>query len=183
MGVSGGDQRGIALLEVIIAAVIVGITVLGVSLMLVRGSAFTTAQSTNQAELYLAEQKLERLRILGFTGTPVLGPTDPGATDGCADNKEPCYNETVQGGIVASGQLQRFTRLTCVDYVSDNGPPYPSACPSGPPSQLPCETDNSQPSCTKRVRVTVQPLNQAPLVRADPVTFEVILVNPPPAKP
>ena len=132
---SGLDQRGFALLEVVIASLIIGITVLGVSLMLVRGSAFVSSESTSQGELYLAEQKLERLRVLGFTGASVLGPSDAGATAGCATDTEPCYNETLQGGVVANSKLQSFTRLTCVDYVTDSGPPYPAACPSTPSAQ------------------------------------------------
>ena len=179
-GLRGPGQRGIALLEVIITALIVGITVLGVSLMLVRGSAFTASQATNQAELYLAEQKLERLRILGFTGTSALGPSDAGATAGCGDDTEPCYNETLQGGAVTGANLQRFTRVTCVDYVTDSGPPYPSACPGPAPGAPPAWCPDPV-SCTKRARVTVQPLDQATVAGAAPITLEIILVNPPQA--
>lgn len=174
-------QRGGALLEVLIAAIVVGITILGVSLMLMRGSTFTASQGTNQAELYLAEQKLERLRVLGFTGTPVFAPGDAGATAGCSTDAEPCYNETLQGGAVTNAQLQSFTRLTCVDFVSDGGPPYPADCPSAPPSQPPCWSDPGDLSCTKRIRVTVQPLGQETVAGAEPISLEMILVNPPQA--
>ena len=175
------DQRGMALLEVVIASVIIGITVLGVSLMLVRGTSFTASQGTNQAVLYLAEQKLERLRVLGFIGTPALGPTTSGANDGCADNTEPCYNETdVRAGSVTGGQLQQFTRVTCVDYVPDSGPPYPSACPGGSPGTPPAWCTDT-PSCTKRIRVIVTPVNQEAVAGADPITLEMILINPPEA--
>jgi prepilin-type N-terminal cleavage/methylation domain-containing protein len=177
------DQRGFALLEVVIASIIIGITVLGVSLMLVRGSAFVSSESTSQGELYLAEQKLERLRVLGFTGTSVLGPSDAGATAGCATDIEPCYNETLQGGVLANSKLQSFTRLTCVDYVTDSGPPYPAACPSTPPAQPVCPTDATSTTCTKRVRVTVQPLNQETIAGVAPITLEMILINPPQPTP
>jgi type II secretory pathway pseudopilin PulG len=187
-GERGGDrptwrpgQSGLALLEVLIASIVVGITVLGVSLMLVRATAFTSSQGTNQAELYYAEQKLERLRVLGFTGVRVLGPTDTGASDGCSTDIEPCYSETIQGGVVSNAQPQSFTRTTCVDFVSDDGPPYPANCPSTPPSQPACWSDASHVTCTKRIRVTVQPLNQRTLAGADPITIEMIVVNPPPA--
>jgi type II secretory pathway pseudopilin PulG len=175
------EQGGSMLLEVLVATIVIAISILGLSLMLVRSSAFTASQGTNQAELYLAEQKLERLRVLGFTGTPVFGSGDAGATAGCGTDTEPCYNETLQGGVVTNAQPQRVTRLTCVDYVSDGGPPYPANCPSAPPAQPACWSDPGDVTCTKRVRVTVQPLNQTTVAGADPITLEMILVNPPQA--
>jgi prepilin-type N-terminal cleavage/methylation domain-containing protein len=185
-GIDTGDprQRGYALIEVLIASIVVGIGVLGVSLMLTHGSAFTASQGVSQVELYLAEQKLERLRVMGYVGTAVLASSDVGATAGCGTDAEPCYNETLQGsGAVRSGQGQSFTRLTCVDYVADSGPPYPTACPGTLPAQPPCWSSAANLSCTKRVRVTVQPLNQAAVARPDPITLEMILVNPPQATP
>ena len=185
VGLRSLEQRGFALLEVLIAGIVVGITILGVSLMLTYGSAFTVSQGTSGVELNLAEQKLEKLRTLGFTGTPTLGPDGSGASDKCPNN-EPCYKEeTLQGGAVTNGRQQSFTRLTCVDYVSDNGPPYPEACPSTPPGQPACWSDPSGGTltCTKRVRVTVQPRDQASIAKADSIVLEMILVNPPKANP
>ena len=175
-------EPGIALLEVLIASLVVGIGILGVSLMLIYGPAFTVSAGTSQVQLYMAAQKLERLRVLGFYGMPALGPADVGATAGCGANQEPCYAETIQGGAIADGQPHAFTRLTCVDYVSDDGPPYPKDCPSAPGGS-PCWSSASDLSCTKRIRVTVEPLDQAGTARAGPVTLEAILVNPPLATP
>jgi hypothetical protein len=162
------------LLEVLIASIVVGITVLGVSLMLVRASAFTVSEGTNQGELYLAEQKLEKLRAPGiqreaFLKAPVLGSGDAGANAECSSGGEPCYSETPKGGAVTNGQPQSFTRLTCVDYVSDSGPPYPEVCTPNPGS----------PTLTKRVQVKVQPLNQAALAKAGDITLDMILINTP----
>ena len=183
VGLRGPGQRGFALLEVLIAGIVVGITILGVSLMLVRAPAFTVSEGTNQVELYLAEQKLERLRAVGLLGVDVGGPP----TDPCSSDVDTCYYETLQGGAVTNGQPQSFKRLTCVDYVRDL--PYPAVCTPNacdasvqtpdPDGTTPAGTTGCR---TKRVQVKVQPLNQSEFAKADdPIALDMILVNQPQA--
>jgi Tfp pilus assembly protein PilX len=160
-GVRGlAGEVGLALAEVLIAGLIIGIVVIGLSLMASWSQVLVAAQGDNRVALFLAEQKLEKMRVWGFDGAQVCGPgcsSSPPCPDG-----EPCYNETIAAGSVAGATLQGFTRKTCVDYVGN--PPYPDTCDPTAPS-----------TGTKRVQVEVKPT----MVQADRVTIETVLVNPP----
>ena len=71
-------EAGLALLEVLIAAVVVGISAIGVALLLNSGHTFIVAQGDNRLALYLAEQGIESQMAAGF---PASGPDnhrDPG---------------------------------------------------------------------------------------------------------
>jgi prepilin-type N-terminal cleavage/methylation domain-containing protein len=61
-----GTTSGFTLLEVIIAAAIVGIAAIGVVLMFVFGQTFVHAQADNRVALGLAQEKVEQLRACGF---------------------------------------------------------------------------------------------------------------------
>ena len=154
-------ESGLALIEVSLSSLIVGIIVIGLALMGSWSQALVIGEGDSQVALFLAEQKLEKLRIWGFDGARVLASTDGGATAGCPDD-EPCYLQTINAGV-GNTPGQRFTRRTCVDYV-DN-PPYPAAC-----------TPNAgSPTKTKRIQVRVIP----DMPQADPITLDMVLVSPP----
>src|SRR5262245_58892628 len=82
MGALGGrlrriirDRRGISVVEVLIAALLLGIASAGVTLMFGSGQAFIVGEGDNRVALALARQAIEQVRASGF------GPTsgrDPG---------------------------------------------------------------------------------------------------------
>ena len=111
-----GGESGLALAEVLIASLIIGIVLIGLALMVSWSQALVVGQGDSQVVLFLAEQKLEKLRVWGFDGAQVLNWDDALAIGGCTDD-EPCYTETIHTGAGGAAQGQRFTRRTCVDYV------------------------------------------------------------------
>ncbi len=62
-----GGQRGIALLEVLVAGVVLGIAVIGLASMFSSGQSFVVAQGDEWVALYLAQQKIEELTGAGFS--------------------------------------------------------------------------------------------------------------------
>lgn len=155
-------QEGFSLIEVLIVAIILGISVVGLSLMLSRGQAFIAGQGDTRVALHLAQQKIERLTALGFSAAIIGDRTNgDGVINGCtvvSTNLEPCYNETFSPANATPNGLglgqqtpaatqvdtQTFTRLTCVRYVQDDNPELP-ADPLEPPSSWTC------PSCAAAV--------------------------------
>jgi Tfp pilus assembly protein PilV len=89
------DERGIALLEVLTAGVILSIATIGLALMFSFGASFVTAEGGERIALFLAQQRMEELRAIGlarataeperdvpgFPGfvrtTTIVGGTDP----------------------------------------------------------------------------------------------------------
>jgi Tfp pilus assembly protein PilV len=66
------DERGISLIEVIVAAVVVGIGAVGVALMFSAGQAYIQAEGDNRVALFLAQQKLEQFGSVGFAAHNVV---------------------------------------------------------------------------------------------------------------
>ena len=182
-------QEGFTLIEVLVASIIMGIALVGLTLLLSRGQMAVIAQGDTQIALHLAEQKIERLKGLGFSAA-VIGNQ---VTTGCASagaNFEPCYNETIQAGagqqtpgVAPALDRQTFTRLTCVRRVLDDDPELP-ADPLEPPSSWTCPScDATQPNCTKntkRIKVAVIPrllgnANETTAVDPERVTLETVL--------
>ncbi len=120
-------QQGAILLEVLIGGTVQAIALIGLALMFSTGQSMIIAEGSQRVELYLAEQKLEALRSLGFAGAGT-GP----------------QTETIATG---QGGAETFTRVTCVWYVSNTtlGEPAGSGCTVG------------SVTSTKRLRVTVTP--------------------------
>ena len=61
-----GDERGIALLEVLTASVVVLIAMIGLALMFSMGSSYVRAEGGERVALFLAQQRLEELRAIGL---------------------------------------------------------------------------------------------------------------------
>jgi type II secretory pathway pseudopilin PulG len=120
-------QEGYALLEVLVAGVVQGIALTGLALMFSLGQVTVVGQGDERVALYLAQQKIEEARSLGFFGIAMGSQTD-----------------TVTAGETGN---QTFTRVTCTTYVSDTnlGEPPAGGCPAGATTG------------TKRVKVTVTP--------------------------
>ena len=60
------DQRGLGLVEVLVASIVVGIAGVGVAVMFSAGQAFINAEGDNRVALFLAQQRIEQLRALGY---------------------------------------------------------------------------------------------------------------------
>jgi type II secretory pathway pseudopilin PulG len=123
-------EAGLALLEVMIAALVVGISAIGVALLLNSGRTFIVAQGDNRVALYLAEQGIEQQVAQGFPGSSVAP-----------------LSETV--GL---GGTQTFTRVSCVNFVLDTDPTQPPGCPGDCALGVGTCTQN-----TVRITVTVTP--------------------------
>lgn len=95
-------QGGSALLEILIGGIILGITMVGLSLMLSLSQTMVIGQGDEYVALYLAQQKIEQCMATGF-GT-------------CVDaNETICYNCTTLVPLGESG-TQTFTRATTVTH-------------------------------------------------------------------
>ena len=102
------DQRGLALVEVLTAGVILAIAVIGLAVMFSWGQAFVVAQGDDRVALYLAQQRIESLRASGYTAVEALNSN-------CGGTPEADENLTA-----GAGNAQSFTRQTDVKLVSDN---------------------------------------------------------------
>lgn len=122
------DKRGVALLEVLIAGVILAITIIGLASMFSSGQSFVVAHGDEWVALYLGQQKIEELTVAGFSTVLVGTFTEP----------------LIQAG--ASG-TQNFERVTTVDCVGPTDYTLVlDSCPTPSTSIL-----------AKRVTVTVTP--------------------------
>lgn len=163
-GISRVGDRGFTLIEVLISALIVGIAAVGLALMYSTGNTWMVAMGDDRIALGLAEQKIEQLRARGFANVPVGSP----ATRPCP-GAAPCYNETSAAWDAPLPAGNRaFTRLTCVQYVSDtdfNAPAYTGNVTTN----LPCPA--GAVTNTARITVVVIPAQR----EADPVRLQAWL--------
>src|SRR5437867_10193756 len=60
------DERGIALLEVVTAGLILSVAVIGLALMFSLGMSFITAEGGERVAIFLAQQRMEELRASGL---------------------------------------------------------------------------------------------------------------------
>jgi type II secretory pathway pseudopilin PulG len=80
------DSRGISIIEVLIAALLLGIASAGVTLMFGSGQAFIVGEGDNRVALALARQAVEQVRASGF-----------GPTAGADPREELAFNSTAYG--------------------------------------------------------------------------------------
>src|SRR5262245_55534711 len=64
-------EAGVSLLEVLVTALVVAVAIVGLTIMLSRGQAAVVQQGDTRVALQLAQQKIERLRALGFSAAKV----------------------------------------------------------------------------------------------------------------
>jgi hypothetical protein len=114
--------------------------------MLSTARSFTVAQGDDRVAFYLAQEKLENLRALGFAAVPTSSGPCPGTT---------CYNES--GLTAGEDQVQIFSRVTTVVCVAKDNVN----------TAIPCPT----PPVLKLLTVTVTP----PMRQADPMTLQTVL--------
>jgi hypothetical protein len=158
-----GEAGGI-LLEVLITGVVLGIAAIGVAMMFSLGATWVTAKGDDRVGLWLAQQKIEQLRALAYKCVPVGGPGTAGQVFGPATTctTTTVYNEpqwATTEGIQAPAPSDRgFSRLTCVQYVSDTD--FGSPAYTGGTRASPCPTAGpplTGPTNTKRITVVVTP--------------------------
>lgn len=146
-------QDGIALLEVLIAGAILAVAVTGLTFMLSSGQSFVMAEGDERAALYLAQQKIEKLRTLGVRCIPVGPSADAvGPEAGCQSSTQQDYNETPAD--LGSSRYRRLTVVECVD-------------PQTFTLTVPCP----DPVTAKRITVTVEPQ----MHEADPIMISSVL--------
>jgi type II secretory pathway pseudopilin PulG len=80
------DRRGISVVEVLVAALLLSIASAGVTLMFGSGQAFIVGEGDNRVALALARQAIERVRASGF-----------GPTSGSDPRQELTFNSTAYG--------------------------------------------------------------------------------------
>ena len=100
-------QSGVALLEVLMAGVILAIAIIGLAAMFSWGQSFVVAQGDDRVALYLAQQRIESLRASGYTAAEALNSNCGGTPDA---------DENLTAGV---GNAQSFTRQTAVEHVND----------------------------------------------------------------
>jgi len=100
-------QWGAALLEVLMAGVILAIAIIGLAVLFSWGQSLVVAQGDDRVSLYLAQQKLESLRASGYTAVEALNSNCGGTPDA---------DENLTAG---AGNVQSFTRQTAIEHVND----------------------------------------------------------------
>lgn len=60
------DQRGLSFIEVLVASLVVGIAGVGIAVMFGTGQAYINAEGDNRVSLFLAQQRIEQIRALGY---------------------------------------------------------------------------------------------------------------------
>jgi Tfp pilus assembly protein PilV len=170
-------EAGIAFLEVLVTSVVLGIAVLGVSLMLSEGNTWVAAGADDRAALSLARQKIEQLRSVTFACIPLGGPGTKTAMTGCTATQN--YNEggatwvTATGGSAAAPSGRSFARVTCVEYVTEID--FGSPAYAGGNAASPC-TAGAQTN-VKRVTVIVRARGQA--AEDEPVMLKAWITSTP----
>lgn len=112
-----GDE-GVAVLEVLIAAVVLGVATIGIALMFSKGGSFIIASGDDRVAIYLAKQKIEDLKTLSFACIPIGGPgtakADIGPNTGCTATR--VYNEPQVAG---NSRHSRTTVVACADPLAN----------------------------------------------------------------
>ena len=102
-------ERGVAIIEALVAGVVLAIAAIGLAVLFSWGQSFVVAQGDNRVALYLAQQRIESLRASGYGAAEVLKSNCGGTS--------PAPDETLTAGM---GNSQSFTRQTAVEYVNDD---------------------------------------------------------------
>ena len=66
-----GNARGTVLIEALVAGVVLAIALIGLASLFNSGQSFVLAEGDQRAGIFLAQQKIENLRSLGFACIPV----------------------------------------------------------------------------------------------------------------
>jgi hypothetical protein len=165
-----------ALIELLVASLILGIAVVGLSTMFAQGMAMTASQGDDRVAISLAQQRIEELRAIALVSvTCVPLASNPGSIGqlmgpnaGCPATLQLVYNEQIARdpasnllvyAPTAQPQYTRTTVVQCADPASTPNTFAPIACPAT--------------LVALRLTVTVTP--QSPQAR--PVTIDSVLTS------
>jgi type II secretory pathway pseudopilin PulG len=162
-GLWSRDEAGIALVEVLITAVVMGIAAVGIALMFATGSGWVSAEGDDRVAMKLAQQKVEQLRSMSFgcifAGGPGSYPTPLTGCTAAQNYNEGPGNNWVDATGASSPQPaptnKTYTRKTCVQYVNDTSVSSPAYTGGANPTAATCVPGN--PTNVKRIVVVVQP--------------------------
>jgi Tfp pilus assembly protein PilV len=163
-------QAGISLVEILVAGLVVGIALIGVTLMYGTGSTWVAAMGDDRVGAGLAQQRIEQIRADATSQGWDSAAVSPGISServdpvGCDDLTPQCQ------------QTPKYRRLTCIQYVDPstaNGinPAYTPDCPAA-------AGGSPNPSSMRRITVTVTPVFvdnarvERPVVRAYTVMLQ-----------
>ena len=144
-----GNARGTVLIEALVTGVVLAIAVIGLASLFSFGQSFVVAEGDQRAGIFLAQQKIENLRSLGFACIPV-GSGDS-VTSTCSGVAAQDYDES--GADLGLPRYSRSTTVACVDSITF----APIGCPN--------------PITAKRITVTVN----STLVQAEAITVESVV--------
>ena len=150
---STGPASGFAILEVVIAAIVLSITAVGMALMFSTGQAYVLGEGDTRVAIFLAQQQIEQVRAAGWNSAPITDPNASGGPIGTATT-------VTLGGRTYS----RTTAVVCVDEtnLNYNDPVSPTrlgiggtACPNPPVAKV-IEVTVTVPSDPKSNAVTLR---------------------------
>ena len=122
------SEHGLAILEVLIAGVILALAVVGIALMFSEGQSYVVAEGDDRVAIALAQEKLEAVRALGFGCIPVGGPGTVGVPVtvilGCADT-----TETQTARTYNQAPLGRYASRTVIVECANPNTMAALACP------------------------------------------------------
>jgi len=109
------DQRGVSILEVLIAALLLGIASAGVAVMFGTGQAFIVGEGDNRIAAALARQAVEQVRASGF-----------GPTAGADPREELTFTSAPYAGIHPGYERTILITSVCANnYLPACSPPTP----------------------------------------------------------
>ena len=112
------DERGIALLEVVIAGVILSVAMIGLALMFSLGMSFITAEGGERIAVFLAQQRMEELRAIGLARAFAEAERDIPGFPGFR------RTTTIVGGtdLDGSGEVPRVITVSVRSTIRQAGP-------------------------------------------------------------
>lgn len=109
------DQRGVSILEVLIAALLLGMASAGVAVMFGTGQAYIVGEGDNRIAAALARQAVEQVRASGF-----------GPTAGADPREEPAFTAVPYAGIHPGYERSiAITSVCAANYLPACSPPTP----------------------------------------------------------
>ena len=144
-------QTGFSLIEILVAGLVMGTAIVGVSLMYGTGSFWVNAMAQDRVAAGLAQQRIEQIRADTAPSSLGWDSTAPTVAPGCVT--EPQVDPAnCDINTSACRQTPKYQRVTCIEYVDPSSPAglstpaYTPDCPAGAASS------------TRRVTVTVTPV-------------------------
>ncbi len=109
------DQRGVSILEVLVAALLLGIASAGVAVMFGTGQAFIVGEGDNRIAAALARQAVEQVRATGF-----------GPTTGADPRQELAFTAVPYAGVHPGYERTIVITSVCAtNYLPACSPPTP----------------------------------------------------------